>query len=115
MKTLQLRLLAVLSVLSFASPLLSQQISIDTTSARAVLKALHDPDLTHEEAINIARLNGNQGMIRKMRELEEADTEEQFAGALVAAAHGQAASSPQEESYNFSLVNACHRVPSGSD
>jgi hypothetical protein len=106
MKTLQLRLLAVLSVLSFASPLLSQQISIDTTSARAVLKALHDPDLTHEEAINIARLNGNQGMIRKMRELEEADTEEQFAGALVAAAHGQAASSPQEESYNFSLVKA---------
>jgi len=38
--------------------------------------------------------------------LEEADTDEQFARALVAAAHGQPAGSAQEESYNFPLVKA---------
>jgi len=84
--------------------LLSQQINIDTASARAVLKALHDPDLSYELAMTIAKLEGNQGMIKKMHELEEADTEEQFARALVAAAHDQAAGTPQEEHYDFGSV-----------
>ncbi len=108
MKTDMLRINFLLFVCAFLfpSPILSQQVSIDTTSARAVVRALHDPHLTHENAMEIAKLTGNQGMIKKMLELKEAETDEQFAGALVAAAHDQAAGSPQEEHYNFAAVKA---------
>jgi len=93
------------AILSTAS-MQSQQIKIDTASARAVLKALQNPSLTYEQAMAIAKLEGNQGMIKEMRELGEADTEEQFAHALTAAAHGQPSGSPQEEHYNFPAVKS---------
>ena len=50
MKTVMFRInfLVVVCASLFPSRILSQQVSIDTTSARAVLKALHDPHLTHE-------------------------------------------------------------------
>ena len=96
----------VLGMLCLASPAFSQKIEIDTASARAVLKALQDPNLGFEQAMSIAKLQGNQGMIKKMHDLGEADTEQQFAHALVAAAHGQPASSPQEKSYSFPLVKS---------
>jgi len=91
-------------MLLFAPTALSQQIKIDTTSARAVLKALQNPNLTNDQAMTVAKLEGNQGMIREMHDLGEADTEEQFAHALVAAAHGSPDGDPAEASYLFSAV-----------
>lgn len=43
-------------------------------------------------------------MIKEMHELGEADTDEQFAHALVAAAHGLPAGSPAESRYMFSAL-----------
>ena len=91
-------------ILLSAPTSLCQKITIDTASARAVLKALQDPDLTYNLAITVAKLEGNQGMVHEMHDLNEADTDEQFAHALVAAAHGQAASSAVERAYNFTGV-----------
>ena len=96
----------LLAAICFASSAFTQQITLDTTSARVVLKALNNPNLDFKQAMEIAQLKGNQGMIKKMRELEESDTDEQFARALVAAAHGQAAGSPAEKHYNFSAVKS---------
>jgi hypothetical protein len=96
-------LLAVVTALS-ATPLLGQNITVDTASARAVLQALRDPDLTYNQAMAVAKLEGNQGMIHEMRDLGEADTDEQFVRALVAAAHGQPAGSAVERAYNFTGV-----------
>jgi len=90
--------------LMFAPFARSQQIKVDTASARAVLRALQDPNLTDDQAMAIARLDGNRGMIREMHELGEADTEEQFAHALVAAAHGLSSTTPAEARYNFARV-----------
>lgn len=84
--------------------LLSQQIKIDTASARAVLKSLQDPDLTYEQAMAVAKLDGNQGMIREMRDLGEADMEEQFVRALLSASRNQPASDAAEKDYNFTAV-----------
>jgi hypothetical protein len=90
--------------LLFAPSVLSQQITIDTASARAVLKALQEPNLTYDQGMAIARLEGNKGMIRETRELNEADTEEQFARALVTAAHGRSSATPAEGRYDFIAV-----------
>ena len=103
-------LLLVLTPLAISAQAISQQFRFDTAAAHAVLKALHDPDLNLKQAMDIAKLDGNQGMIKKMRELGEADTDEQFAQALVAAARGQAAGSPQEEHYNFARVKSSSAV-----
>ncbi len=61
----RINFLLVVCAFLFPPPIHSQQVSIDTTSARAVLKALHNPHLTHEKAMEIAKLTGNQGMISK--------------------------------------------------
>lgn len=92
--------------LLLALPARSQKVKIDTASARAVLAALNNPNLTLDQAMTIARLEGNQGMIKEMHDLEEADTAEQFSGALLATAHGRAPESPQEAHYNFDAVKA---------
>ncbi len=93
-----------LTSLSFAPTVVAQQIKIDTTSARAVLTALQDPNLTYDQAMAIAKLEGNQGMIKEMHDLGEADTDEQFAHALVEAARELPAGSPVERSYDFARV-----------
>ncbi|WP_263377268.1 DUF5700 domain-containing putative Zn-dependent protease [Granulicella paludicola] len=94
----------LVGALFFVPIMLSQQIKIDTASARAMLKALQNSNLTNDQAMTVAKLEGNQGMIKEMHGLGEADTEEQFAHALVAAAHGLPARTPAEESYMFSAV-----------
>ena len=103
---LQIALLALVCGTSLLTPYVhAQAIKIDTTSARAVIEALKDPSLTYDRAAGIAKLEGNQGMIRKMRELHEAENEEQFARALVLAAHGQAADANTPEGhYDFLSV-----------
>jgi Putative zinc dependent peptidase (DUF5700) len=95
--------LGLVALLSIRSAM-SQQIKIDTASARAVLKALENPNLSFNQAMTIAKLEGNQGMIKEMHDLGEADTEEQFANALVAAAHGRPASTSAEKAYEFTAV-----------
>ena len=92
--------------LSVPPSALSQQIKIDTTSARAVLQALQNQNLTNDQAMTIAKLEGNQGMIKEMHDLGEANTEEQFAHALVDAAHGLPAGTPAEASYMFAAVKS---------
>jgi Putative zinc dependent peptidase (DUF5700) len=93
-----------LPAILFAPPLSAQKITVDTASARAVLKALQEPNLNYDQAMAIAKLEGNQGMIKEMRELAEADTDEQFAHALVAAAHMQPSGSTHQEAYDFTAV-----------
>ena len=101
-----------LFALLFAPSALSQQIKIDTASARAVLKALEDPNLNHDQAMTVAKLEGNQGMIKEMRDLGEADTDEQFVHALIAAAHGQPASTPVDKAYDFARVKTSEKAES---
>jgi len=97
-------IILTLGTLLSAPPSLCQKITIDTASARAVLRALQYPDLTYNQAMAVAKLEGNQGMIHEMRDLGEADTDEQFVRALVAAAQGQPAASAVESAYNFTGV-----------
>lgn len=102
----------LVGALFFIPCALSQQIKVDTVSARAVLKAIQDSSLSYEQAMTVARLEGNQGMIKEMRDLGEADTDEQFARALVAAAHGQAESNPVEQAYRFTAVKSASSTES---
>jgi hypothetical protein len=116
--------LSIRSWVVFVGTLLSatsgicQQIVVDTATARAVLKALQSQDLTYDQAIAIAKLEGNQGMIKEMKYLGEAETDEQFARALVTAAHGLPASTQIEQGYNFQKAKATvsnESIISGSD
>lgn len=68
-------------------------VTIDDSAARAVLDAVQTPDLDLRRALTIARLPGNEGLIRKARSYGRPATEDLFARALVAAAH-------QESSYH---------------
>lgn len=62
-------------------------VTIDTDSTKAVLGAVLNPALTMAEALRIAALPGNQGLIRKARSYGRPGTDELFAKALMAAAH----------------------------
>lgn len=62
-------------------------VTIDTASIKAVLDAVSNPALTMAEALRIAALPGNQGLIRKARSYGRPGTDELFARALLAAAH----------------------------
>lgn len=77
---------------------------IDTTAAKANLLALGNPMLTHEEALKIAQLPGNHGIIRKQNEFRIPVTEEVFADALVAAAQGRTVTDSREISLYFELL-----------
>ncbi len=64
------------------------KLTIDASAAKAVLDALENPKLDKAQALEIAALPGNQGLIRKAISYgRKADTAS-FAAALVAAAHG---------------------------
>lgn len=62
-------------------------VTVDTNSTKAVLSAVLSPGLTMVEALRIAALSGNQGLIRKARSYGRPGTDELFAKALMAAAH----------------------------
>ena len=66
-------------------------IAFDNASAKAVLNALRNPNLTRAEALAVAALPGNQGLVRKATSYHIAATTETFADALVASAHGRPA------------------------
>lgn len=78
-------------------------VTVDASAAKAVLTALLDPALTMAEAMRIAALPGNQGLIRKARSYGRPGTDELFANALIAAArHDDAA--PDPAAFRFGRV-----------
>ena len=83
-------LLAMAVALWAASPAAAAdlKLSIDASAAKAVLDALESPSLTLNQARAIAKLPGNQGLIRKAIRYGRAADDASFAAALVAAAQG---------------------------
>jgi hypothetical protein len=70
-------------------------VTVDASAAKAVLTALSNPALTKAEAMRIAALPGNQGLIRKARSYGRPGTNDLFADALMnAARHDDAAPDP---------------------
>lgn len=68
-------------------------VDIDTSAARGVLNAVRDTELTMDKALAVARMPGNQGLIRKSLSNDLPATDKVFAEALVAA-------SRQDTGYN---------------
>ncbi len=101
---LKMRNVLVVLLFGFAYMASAMTVSIDTQSAKAVLAALANPELTHEEALKVAAMPGNQGIIRKSKEFKIPATNENFADALYDAAHGVKAKDKTEESYFFDHV-----------
>jgi hypothetical protein len=70
-----------------AAPL---DVKVDDGMARAVLKAVQTPQLTEDQALDVARLPGSRGLIRKTRSYGHPADEALFAKALLAAARHEA-------------------------
>ena len=78
-------------------------VTVDSNSTKAVLGAVLNPGLTMTDALRIAALPGNQGLIRKARSYGRPGTDALFAEALMAAArHDDTASDPGK--FNFGRV-----------
>ena len=58
-------------------------VTIHTDDARATLLAMQNPSLTGEGAATIAKMQGNQGVLRKLREWKIPASTETFANALI--------------------------------
>ena len=90
-----------------AAPLHSQtggvSVVIDTSEATAVLQALRNPWLTNDQALEIARLPGSQGLIRKAISYDRPASDALFARALAAAAHQEPAFKDTSE-FHFNAV-----------
>jgi hypothetical protein len=79
----------------------AMEVTLDTQSAKAVLGALGNPTLTRSEALAIAGLPGNEGLIRKANSYHVAATQETFADALVASAHSTPIQTPTADHLGF--------------
>ncbi len=95
-----LAFIAALAVL-FAGRALAMDVRLDTGSAKAVLSALSNPALSQSEALAVAMLPGNQGLIRKANSYQIAATTQTFADALLAAAHGAIIDTPTAANLGF--------------
>ena len=85
--------------------------SLSTKDARATLLGLLNPELSHDSAMQIASMHGNQGVIRKLQEFRIPSTTEIFAAALYASAHGQNAATLAESALGFErLKPKAHEV-----
>ena len=84
-------LLALLTLLACGANICAAQVTIDSASARAVLKAVQDAQLTSEQAREVCSMPGNQGLVRKENSYGRKATTESCADALLAAAQGKAA------------------------
>jgi len=106
--TMRLRdtLWAAFGLLTLPSSGWALQVTVDSTSARAVLAAVQNPSLTAEEATRIAGMKGNQGLVQKAISYQMPATTEVLAEALLAAAHGTPANSPTAKSFRFEDVKA---------
>jgi hypothetical protein len=79
----------------------AMEVTLDTRSAKAVLGALGNPVLGRAEALAIADLPGNEGLIRKANSYHVAATRETFADALLASAHSVPIDTPTADSLGF--------------
>jgi hypothetical protein len=104
MTGLRISILGILSLLTAVHQAPTITVTINTDAAKADLVALKNPLLTHNEALKIARMPGNQGIIQKENEFKIPVTEEVFANALVAAAQGRQVTDPREVSLYFDKV-----------
>lgn len=100
------QIFAIVSLLVIAHSAHAITVTMDTQSAKAALNALDDPALSHEQALNIAKMPGNQGTIRKLNEFKIPATTETFASALYAAAHGEKVTDPAETNFFFDTVKS---------
>lgn len=73
--------------------------TIDSTSARAVLKALQNPDVTADQALEVCSLPGNQGLVQKENSYGRKATTQSCADALLAAAHDK----PANKAFKFNF------------
>lgn len=87
-----------------AASRLTLDLRVDSESARAVLRAISTPGLTQEDASAIARLPGNQGLIRKQSSTSAAATAQDFVAALIAAARDEAVTSDAAQSFGFAAL-----------
>ncbi len=96
-------------------------VTIDFAAARAVLSAVGNPRLTRDDALRIARLEGNQGLIRKEISYGRPATGESLADALLAAAQGHAPQAPFQFHFDrlkpraealTALINRIEKEPS---
>ncbi len=97
---------AALLALVSASSAAASTVVVDTASARAVLEAVQNPDLTPAEALVIAKLPGNQGLVRKANSQHVAATTADFAAALVDVAHGTPARRTEERVFALDRIKA---------
>ena len=88
-------------VLACATPGCAMEVALDAGSAKAVLAALGNPSLGRSDALAVAQLPGNQGLIRKANSYHIPATAETFADALMAAAHGEPANTPTAKNLGF--------------
>lgn len=78
-------------------------VTVDSAAATAVLQAVQNPGLTLGEALKIAGLPGNQGLIRKAKGYGRTASNDTFSQALVAAAHNDS-SYADISKFNFADV-----------
>jgi Putative zinc dependent peptidase (DUF5700) len=79
-------------------------VTVNTDSAKAVLDALQDPQVSHETCLKVATMPGNQGIIRKTIEFKVTANNQVFADALYDAAHGIPVTDPEKRIYDFDTV-----------
>jgi hypothetical protein len=82
----------------------STTVTIDTSAAKAVLQALQNPNLSRGEALTIAGMYGNDGVVRKLREFKIPATTTSFADALYDAAHGKLATTLNQRAFLFDMI-----------
>jgi hypothetical protein len=104
MLRLRISVIGLLALLTAAQQAVGITVLVNTDAAKAVLVALENPSLTHDEALKITQMPGNQGIIRKQNEFKIPVTTESYASALVAAAHDQKVTDPTEIALYFATV-----------
>lgn len=94
-------LLPLLGCLALAPSTGGTTLGMNSEAARAVLEALQNSALSHEASLQIAGMQGNQGIIRKLKEFKIPATTQSFADALYASAHDAKAKDDIEQSFYF--------------
>lgn len=105
-RLIALYLAASAPCLAFVSPAPAgaTTVSFDVSSAKATIAALDDGTLTHERALAVARMAGNQGLIRELQGFDLPATAQGFADALYDAAHGGKATGKMAKQYSMDAV-----------
>jgi hypothetical protein len=104
MLLLPIRLLLIWTlVAALAQQACATTVTIHTEDARATLLALQNRSLSHEDAMKIAEMHGNQAALQKLHSFKITSTTEDFANALYATAHGQPITKENEKDIYFEL------------